>query len=152
MGSPVIADALRHLPEHPIVNLVGKVNRFLDGFAGGYHTNIHLPLPSESNPGNETRAEIDHSPIDSGHVRVGVEHLPASGPLLPGDELVGVSEEDFGGQVSPQFAAQGALDLDGLKGELPDAGWNVAAASFAGDHECLAARGGCEHGRMIGEK
>jgi hypothetical protein len=32
-----------------------------------------------------------------------------------------------------------ALDRDRLKGELPDAGWNVAAAPLAGDHEGLAA-------------
>jgi hypothetical protein len=30
---------------------------------------------------------------------------------------------------------QRALDGDGLKGELPDAGRHIAAAPFAGDHE-----------------
>jgi hypothetical protein len=49
-----------------------------------------------------------------------------------------VSEEDFGWQVSPQFAAERALDVDGLEGELPDAGRHLAAAPLAGDHEGLA--------------
>jgi len=43
-------------------------------------------------------------------------------------ELVGFSEEDLGGKVPAQLAAQGTLNRDGLKGELPDAGWNIAAA------------------------
>jgi hypothetical protein len=33
---------------------------------------------------------------------------------------------------------KGALDVDGLEDEFLDAGWNVAAAPFAGDHEGLA--------------
>jgi hypothetical protein len=44
--------------------------------------------------------------------------LTASGPLLPGDELVRPTEEDLRWQVPTQFATQGALDGDGLKGEL----------------------------------
>ena len=54
-------------------------------------------------------------------------------------ERVRLSEKNFGGQVPTQFATQGALDGDGLEGELPDAGWNVATASLAGDDEGLAA-------------
>ena len=43
------------------------------------------------------------------------------------------------GQVPTQFAAEGTLDRDRLERELPDAGWNVAAAPFAGDDEGFAA-------------
>jgi hypothetical protein len=52
----------------------------------------------------------------------------ASGPLLASDEAIRATEEEFRGQVPTQFAAQGALDGDGLEREFPDAGWNVAAA------------------------
>jgi hypothetical protein len=45
--------------------------------------------------------------------------------------LVRPTEENFGRQVPAQFAAEGALDGDGLKGEFPDAGMHVAAAPFA---------------------
>ena len=38
-------------------------------------------------------------------------------------------QEDLRGQVPTQFAKEWALDGDGLKGKLLDAGWNVAAAS-----------------------
>jgi hypothetical protein len=38
--------------------------------------------------------------------------------LLAGDELVRPTEEDLGGQVPAQLAAERALDGDGLKGEL----------------------------------
>jgi hypothetical protein len=46
---------------------------------------------------------------------------------------------------------RGAIDGDGLKGELPDARWNVAAAPLAGDHEGFAISGRREHGNSIGE-
>src|ERR1017187_6103169 len=51
-------------------------------------------------------------------------------PLLAGGELVRSPEEDLSGKVPAQFATKGALNGDGLKGEFPDAGWNVAAASL----------------------
>ena len=79
------------------------------------------------------------------------EALLASGPLLVNYELVGFSEEDLGGKVPTQFATEGALNSDGLKGELPDAGWNVAAALLAGHHEALPISGHWEHGSMVGE-
>ena len=53
---------------------MGKVNRFLNGLPRGYHPHIHLPLPSQPNTSYEARTEVDHPPIDSGHVRVRVEH------------------------------------------------------------------------------
>jgi hypothetical protein len=68
----------------------------------------------------------------------GLRSLLHPSPVLPHHQLVGVSEEDFGWQVSPQFAAERALDVDGLEGELPDAGRHLAAAPLAGDHEGLA--------------
>jgi hypothetical protein len=87
---------------------------------------------------------------------LGRQHLQpkssaASGSLLPGDELVRSPEEDLGGEVPAQFAAQGTLDRDGLKWEFPGAGGNIAAARLARDDEGLAGRWGQEHGRMIGE-
>jgi hypothetical protein len=65
--------------------------------------------------------------------------VPASGPLLVNDELVRPTEEDLRGQVPSQFAAQGALDGDGLKWKLIPARLHIAAASVAGDHEGFAA-------------
>jgi hypothetical protein len=71
--------------------------------------------------------------------------------LLAGGELVRPTEKNFGGQVPAQFAAKRALNGDGLKGELPDAGWNVAAASLASDDEALPISGHLEHASMIGK-
>jgi hypothetical protein len=51
------------------------------------------------------------------------------------DELVGATEKDLRRQVPALFATEGALNVDGLKRELPDAVRHVAAASLAGDHE-----------------
>jgi hypothetical protein len=56
-----------------------------------------------------------------------------------GYQMVRPSEKNFGGQVPAKFATEGALNGDGLKRELPDAGWNVAAALLARDNEGLAA-------------
>ena len=67
------------------------------------------------------------------------EALSASRPPVAGDELVRPTEEDLRWQVPARFAAEGALNSDGLKGELPDAGWNVAAAPLACDDEGFAA-------------
>jgi hypothetical protein len=53
--------------------------------------------------------------------------------------LVRATEEDFRGQVPAQFAAEGALNRDGLKRKFVPARWNVAAASLACDDEGLAA-------------
>jgi hypothetical protein len=68
-----------------------------------------------------------------------VRASPAFAPLLLNHQLVKATEEDLGRQKSAQLAAQRALDHDGLEWELPNAGWNVAAASFARDNEGLAA-------------
>ena len=79
--------------------------------------------------------------------------LTASGPLLPGDELVRPTEEDLRWQVPTQFATQGALDGDGLKGELLPARGHVAAAPLASHHE-LSSLDGWEsecHCLSIGE-
>jgi hypothetical protein len=65
--------------------------------------------------------------------------LSASSPLLAGDELVRSPEEDLRWQVPAQFAAQGTLDCDRLKGEFLPARRHVSAASLAGDDEGLAA-------------
>jgi hypothetical protein len=53
--------------------------------------------------------------------------------------LVWPTEEEFRGQVPTRFAAEGTLNGDGLEREFLDAGWNVAAASLALDHEGFAA-------------
>jgi hypothetical protein len=50
-------------------------------------------------------------------------------------ELVRATQEDLGGAVPAQFAAEGALDRDGLKWEFLDARGNIAAAHFAGHDE-----------------
>jgi hypothetical protein len=51
--------------------------------------------------------------------------------LLVNNELVRSPKKDLRWQVPTQFAAEGALDRDGLKRELLDAGWHIAAASLA---------------------
>ncbi len=68
------------------------------------------------------------------------------------DELVGATEEDFGGEVSAQFAAEGTLDGDGLKGEFTPARRHVAAAFLAGHHEGLPISGHLEHASMVGKE
>lgn len=60
-------------------------------------------------------------------------------PLLVNHELIGATEEDLGGQVPALFAAQAALNCDGLERELPDARWDIAAAFLALHDEGLAA-------------
>src|SRR5580704_10112558 len=45
------------------------------------------------------------------------------------DELVRSPEEHLSGKVTAQFATEGALNGDGLKGKLPDAGWNDGLVS-----------------------
>jgi hypothetical protein len=64
---------------------------------------------------------------------------PASGTLLAVDKFVSSPEEDLGGQVPAQFAAELARDGDGLKGEFIPPGWHIAAALLAGHNEGLAA-------------
>jgi hypothetical protein len=66
-------------------------------------------------------------------------------------ELVRPTEEDLSGKVTAQFATEGALNGDGLKGEIPNARWNVAAASLACDDEAFPISGHLEHANMIGE-
>ena len=65
--------------------------------------------------------------------------------------MVRPTEEEFGGQVPARFAAEGALDGDGLKWELFPTRRHIAAAPLASDDEGFSARGGLEHGRMIGK-
>ena len=47
--------------------------------------------------------------------------LPPSRSLLVNHESVRPTEEDLSGKIPTQFATEGALDGDGLKGELSDA-------------------------------
>jgi hypothetical protein len=65
--------------------------------------------------------------------------LPPSDPLLPGDQLVWQTKEDFTRPVLPEFSAQGTLHGDGHEREFIPASWYVAAAAFALHHEGLAA-------------
>ena len=69
-----LANLFRCLPEHPVENLMGKVNGFLDGLPGGYHPYVDLPLPSQPDTGNQARAEVDHATVDFRHVGIGVKH------------------------------------------------------------------------------
>jgi hypothetical protein len=79
------------------------------------------------------------------------EALPSSRSLLVDHELVGASEEDFARPVLPNFAAQGTLDGNRLKGKLLPAGRHVAAAPLARHNEGLAISGCQEHASMIGK-
>jgi len=58
---------------------------------------------------------------------------------LPGGEAVRPTEEDLGGQVPPQFAAEGSSDGDRLEGELLPPRGNIAAAFLALHDEGLPA-------------
>ena len=66
-------------------------------------------------------------------------------------KLVGVTEDDFTRAVLPEFAAQWALDGDGLKGEFLSTGGDIAAALLARDDERLPISGHWEHASMIGK-
>jgi hypothetical protein len=66
-------------------------------------------------------------------------------------EIVWSPEEDLSGKVPAQFATEGALNRDGLKGELPDARSNIATASLASDDEALPISEHLEHASMIGK-
>jgi hypothetical protein len=86
-------------------------------------------------------------------VRVGILLLGVTGLSSDSDEpRVGqvFRGRPRGRQVPTQFATEGALNRDGLKRKLPDAGWNIAAASLARDNECLAISGCREHASIIG--
>ena len=72
-------------------------------------------------------------------------------PLLAGGELVRSPEEDFGRQVPAQFAAEGALNGDGLKWEFIPPGRHIATASLASDDEALPTSAHLEHASMIGK-
>ncbi len=67
------------------------------------------------------------------------------------DELVRSPEEDFAWPVLAEFAAQRTRDRDGLEREFLSLRRHVAAASLALHDEGLAARGGREHGEIIGK-
>lgn len=89
------------------------------------------------------------SPVRSPHSTS--EALPASGTLLAAYELVWPTEEDLARPVLPKLTAKLTLDRDGLKRKFLPPGGHIAAALLAGDHEGFAARGGWEHGDIIGE-
>src|ERR1035437_7859398 len=69
---------IRYLPKHPIVNLVGEVNRLLDYLAAGYHAHIHLPLPCQPQTGNNASAGINQRAVQPRHSCVRVEHAKTS--------------------------------------------------------------------------
>jgi len=53
-------------------------------------------------------------------------------------ELIDPTEEHFGWQVAPLFAAQRAHNDNRLKWEFRHAGRDIPAATFAGDDKSLA--------------
>ena len=65
--------------------------------------------------------------------------------------MVRSPEEYLSRKVPAQFATDGAFNRDGLKGELTEAGWNIAAASLACDDESLLISRHLEHASMIGQ-
>jgi hypothetical protein len=73
-------------------------------------------------------------------------------PVPATHELVRATEEDFGGEVSSQFAAKWALDGDGLKWKFIPTGRHMAVASVAGHHEYLAISVCREHASMIANR
>ena len=123
---------LRHPSKHPIENLVGEVNRLLNGLARGHGPHVDLPFPRQPDTGNEARAWYTVPRLSFGMCASG-SNITCLRPAAGGDELVRSPEEDLRGQVPAQLPAEGTPDRDGFEGEFPDAGWDIAPAPFAGD-------------------
>ena len=67
-------------------------------------------------------------------------------------QSVRLAQEDLGGQVAPQLAAERAGDHDGLERELFHTRRHLAATPLARYDETLAARNAAKHGTSIGEE
>ncbi len=139
------------LPEDQDKYLMSHVHRFLDGPSGRDHTDIHLALTRQPNPGDEARAKVDHSLIEPRHVGVRVEHHRPPIAVLLRDQVIGLSQEDLTGKVAALLAAQTALDSNGLERELTQADGHLTAAALANCDEGLAWCRPLEHEISIGE-
>lgn len=60
--------------EDAVVQLIGKIDRFVDCRSGRDHTHIDLFLPGQTHSRNQTGSEIDQGTIRLGQVSVGIEH------------------------------------------------------------------------------
>jgi hypothetical protein len=61
-------DLLRAAAEDPDENVIGQIDRFIDGIARWHHADIDLLFACKSYAGDEARPEIDHAPVDARHV------------------------------------------------------------------------------------
>ena len=68
---------LRHLAKHAIEYLMCQIHGLLDRLSGWHNPDVDLTLARQSDSGNETRAEVDHSPIDSRQMCIWVKHQTA---------------------------------------------------------------------------
>lgn len=62
-------------PKNTVVYLVGKLHRFVNRIACRDYPDVHLSISCQSDAGNETRTQIDHSSIQFWEVCVGIEHV-----------------------------------------------------------------------------
>ena len=63
VGLELVLHPLRHLPKHPVINLMCQFDRFLDGLAGGHHPHNDLPFPSQPDTGDEARPKRSQGAI-----------------------------------------------------------------------------------------
>ena len=68
----------RHRPKHVVENLVCQIHRLLDRPPRRHHADVHLSLPRQPNPGNQTRAQVNQRAVQPRHPRVRVEHASTS--------------------------------------------------------------------------
>ena len=55
-----------------------QIDRLVDRVARRNDAEVHLPLASQTYPGNQTRPQINQGAVQPGHPRVRVEHVGAS--------------------------------------------------------------------------
>lgn len=65
---------LRHFAKHAIEYLMCQIHGLFDRLSGWHDPDVDLTLARQSDSGNETRAKIDHSPIDSRQMCIWVKH------------------------------------------------------------------------------
>lgn len=66
--------SLGRLPKYCDLNLIRQVHRFRDGRLRRYDPSVYLRLPGEPDASDQAGSQVDHAPVDPGHVCAGVEH------------------------------------------------------------------------------
>ena len=68
---------LRHFAKHAIENFMCQIHGFFDRLSGWHDPDADLTLARQSDTGDEARAQVDHSPINSRQMRIWVKHQTA---------------------------------------------------------------------------